>query len=110
MSQLAEQIDPTLAAWIAAEVCFPVTMIDRIVPATTDANCANVLKITGHKDHAPVTHEPFSQWVIEDNFGPLGRPDFASVGVQMVDRMAPYESTKLRCLNGSDTALAILGI
>ena len=42
VSQLAEQIDPTLAAWIAAEVCFPVTMIDRIVPATTDADCANV--------------------------------------------------------------------
>jgi fructuronate reductase len=109
VSQLAEQIDPTLAAWIAAEVCFPVTMIDRIVPATSDADRANVLKITGHKDDAPVTHEPFSQWVIEDNFGPLGRPDFASVGVQMVDQVAPYESMKLRCLNGSHTALAILG-
>lgn len=107
--ELAERIDPELAAWIKAEVRFPVTMIDRIVPATTDADRAHVATIIGHEDHAPVIHEAFSQWVIEDDFGVLGRPDFGAVGAQMVADVAPFESMKLRCLNGSHTALAILG-
>lgn len=107
--ELAEQTDRELARWIKAEVRFPVTMIDRIVPATTDADRELIEKIIGYEDQAPVTHEPFSQWVIEDNFGPLGRPDFGAVGAQLVSHVAPYESMKLRCLNGSHTALAILG-
>ena len=109
VGEIAERVDPELAAWIKTEVRFPVTMIDRIVPATTDADLAHVATIIGHKDHAPVIHEPFSQWVIEDSFGALGRPDFGAVGAQMVADVAPFESMKLRCLNGSHTALAILG-
>lgn len=107
---LAERIDPELAAWIKTEVRFPVTMIDRIVPATTDSDRAYAATIIGYEDHAPVIYEPFSQWVIEDDFGALGRPDFAAVGAQMVADVAPFESMKLRCLNGSHTALAILGL
>ena len=107
--ELAERIDLELAYWIRQEVRFPVTMIDRIVPATTEADRAHVATIIGHEDHAPVIHEPFSQWVIEDDFGVLGRPDFGAVGAQMVADVAPFESMKLRCLNGSHTALAILG-
>ena len=107
--ELAERIDPELAAWIKADVRFPITMIDRIVPATTDADRAHVAAIIGHEDRAPVIHEAFSQWVIEDDFGVLGRPDFGVVGAQLVADVAPFESMKLRCLNGSHTALAILG-
>ena len=107
--ELAERVDPELAKWIKHEVRFPVSMIDRIVPATTEADRAHVATIIGHEDRAPVIHEAFSQWVIEDDFGVLGRPNFAAVGAQMVADVAPFESMKLRCLNGSHTALAILG-
>lgn len=107
---LAEANDPALSAWINAEVKFPATMVDRIVPATTEVERAEVEKLIGRKDRAPVVHEPFRQWVIEDDFGPLGRPDLEKVGVEMVENVAPHESMKLRCLNGSHTALAILGI
>lgn len=109
VGEIAQRIDPELATWIKTEVRFPVTMIDRIVPATTDADRAHVATIIGHEDYAPVIHEPFSQWVIEDNVGALGRPDFGAVGAQIVADVAPFESMKLRCLNGSHTALAILG-
>jgi fructuronate reductase len=84
-------------------------MVDRIVPATTKDDRDDVLRLVGRKDQAPVIHEPFWQWVIEDDFGPMGRPDLASVGVQLVADVMPYEMMKLRCLNGSHTALALLG-
>jgi len=53
--------------------------------------------------------EPFRQWVVEDNFVNNDRPDFASVGVELVTDVAPYEHMKLRCLNGTHSALAYLG-
>ncbi len=105
----ATLIDPTLAAWIKAEARFPVSMVDCIVPATTDEDRADVARLVGGADRAPVIHEPFWQWVLEDDFGPMGRPDLAHVGVQMVADAMPYEMMKLRCLNGSHTALALLG-
>ena len=109
VKSLAALTDPELAAWIQAKVCFPVTMVDRIVPATTDDDRVDVAKLVGLKDQAPVIHEPFWQWVIEDDFGPLGGPDLTSFGVQVVADVTPYETMKLRCLNGSHTALALLG-
>ncbi|HEY7787751.1 MAG TPA: mannitol dehydrogenase family protein, partial [Casimicrobiaceae bacterium] len=60
--------DPSLAAWIAREIAFPSTMVDRIVPATTDRDIAENDRALGVGDAAPVVHEPFAQWVIEDRF------------------------------------------
>jgi fructuronate reductase len=55
-----------------------------------------------------VKAEPFTQWVIEDRFaGP--RPDFASLGVQLTDAVAPWEDAKLRLLNGAHSAVSYLG-
>lgn len=107
--ELAGRIDPGLADWIAREGRFPSTMVDRIVPATTPADIARVAELTGHHDAAPVVHEPFRQWVIEDDFVSGHRPDLAAVGVQMVADVAPYELMKLRMLNGTHSALAYLG-
>lgn len=105
---LASRIDPDLAAWIKAEGAFPSTMVDRIVPATTGTDLAKVAALTGVQDAAPVMHEPFRQWVIEDRFaGP--RPDFAAAGAQMVSDVTPFEHMKLRMLNGSHSALAYFG-
>lgn len=105
---LAARIDPTLAAWIEAEGAFPATMVDRIVPATTPQDVDAVAALIGTRDAAPVLHEPFRQWVIEDRFaGP--RPDLARAGAQMVQDVTPFEHMKLRMLNGSHSALAYLG-
>ncbi|SDX14137.1 mannitol dehydrogenase family protein [Roseicitreum antarcticum] len=106
---LATRIDPKLAGWIKAEVRFPATMVDRITPATTADDIARVTKLTGRKDAAPVLHEPFRQWAIEDDFVGGHRPDFAAAGAEMVDNVTAHEHMKLRMLNGTHSSLAYLG-
>jgi fructuronate reductase len=107
--EMAGRIDPALAAWIAAEGRFPSTMVDRIVPATTADDIARVAALTGHHDASPVVHEPFRQWVIEDDFVGGMHPDLAAAGAQMVRDVAPFELMKLRMLNGTHSSLAYLG-
>lgn len=107
--EFAQRLDPTLADWIATEGRFPSTMVDRITPATTEADIARVAQLTGHVDAAPVMHEPFAQWVIEDDFVAGARPDFAAAGVEMVQDVTAHEHMKLRMLNGTHSALAYTG-
>jgi fructuronate reductase len=97
-----------LPDWIGARVAFPATMVDRIVPAASDADRAEVAALLGLRDLGAVVAEPFTQWVIEDSFaGP--RPAWEKAGAQLVADVAPYEKTKLRMLNGAHSALAYLG-
>lgn len=104
---LARRHDAALADWIAAEGAFPQTMVDRIVPATTEEDIAQLSARLGVKDRAMVKTEPFRQWVIEDRFcGP--RPDFGP-GVQLTAAVAPWEEAKLRLLNGAHSGIAYLG-
>lgn len=100
--------DKRLADYIARHVAFPSTMVDRIVPATTDADRAQVFEETGLIDAWPVVTEPFSQWVIEDRF-PTGRPPLETAGVTFVADVRPFELMKLRMLNGSHSLIAYLG-
>ncbi len=104
----ARERDPTLVRWIEDNAAFPSTMVDRIVPATTDADIADNDRALGLHDAAPVVHEPFKQWVIEDRFV-AGRPAWDRVGVQFVADVAPFEAMKLRLLNASHSAFAYLG-
>jgi fructuronate reductase len=106
---LAAQHDPGLARHIADEVAFPSSMVDRIVPATTDADRARIAVELGVEDVWPVMTEPFCQWVIEDDF-PAGRPAWEKFGVTMVGDVRPFEDMKLRLLNGSHSAIAYLGL
>lgn len=109
---LARLSDPTLADWIDAQVGFPNSMVDCIVPATGPRERALVQSL-GIDDAAPVTHENFRQWVIEDHF-PAGRPAWEHVGATLSDRVHDYEVMKLRILNGGHQLIAdageILGI
>ncbi|WP_221932017.1 mannitol dehydrogenase family protein [Paracoccus sp. M683] len=105
----ARALNPALAGWIAAEARFPSTMVDRITPATTDADIARVSELTGTYDAAPVMHEPFAQWAIEDDFVAGIRPDFAAAGAEMVADVTPHEHMKLRMLNGTHSSLAYTG-
>ena len=100
---------PDLSAWFDSECRCPATMIDRIVPATTDADRAAVEAVLGVRDEGAVATEAFSQWVIEDDFaGP--RPRWEQVGAELVADVAPYETAKLRMLNGAHSALAYIGL
>jgi fructuronate reductase len=83
-------------------------MVDRIVPATTDADRALVAAQLGLEDAWPVLAEPFFQWVIEDNF-PMGRPDWGLAGAEFTSDVAPFEAMKLRLLNGAHTTIAAMG-
>ena len=107
--ELARRIDPALADWIASEARFPATMVDRIVPATKPEDIAEVAALVGTQDMAPVMHEPFRQWVIEDDFVDDARPDWGAVGAQLVKDVTPFEHMKLRMLNGTHSSLAYLG-
>jgi fructuronate reductase len=108
VTRFAALKDPALAGYIANEVVFPSTMVDRITPATTPEDRIAISKRLGLEDAAPVITEPFSQWVIEDRF-PEGRPDWGIAGAEFVTDVAPYENMKLRLLNGSHSTLAYLG-
>jgi fructuronate reductase len=99
LAGLAEQLE-------AAK--FPASMVDRIVPATTDADREEAAGLLGVRDEALVVAEPFSQWVIEDEFaGP--RPDWDKAGAVLTDDVAPWEQAKLRMLNATHSMLAYLG-
>lgn len=110
---LASEIDPALAAWIAEEGRFPSTMVDRITPATKTEDIGRLAWKLGYVDQAPVMCEPFRQWVIEDDFviayGDDARPDLAAAGAEMVRDVTAYEHMKLRMLNGTHSSLAYLG-
>ena len=108
LHQYAERLDAGLARWIEAEVACPETMVDRIVPATTDADLDRAEAALGVRDEGHVAAEPFMQWVIEDRFaGP--RPAWERAGAMIVPEVAPYETAKLRLLNGPHSAIAYLG-
>ncbi|TWF81784.1 fructuronate reductase [Pseudonocardia hierapolitana] len=98
----------SLATWIAESVSFPSSMVDRIVPATTDDDRAEAAKLLGFSDRGVVVTEPFRQWVVEDHFA-AGRPAWEHAGAVLTADVAPYEAMKLRLLNGSHSTLAYLG-
>ena len=103
----ARNVEPELANWIEKRVSFPNSMVDCIVPATGDKEyaLADSLNI---EDRAPVTHENFRQWVIEDNFC-AGRPDLKKVGVTFVKDVHYHEKMKIRLLNGGHQIIANAG-
>jgi mannitol 2-dehydrogenase len=100
--------DRELGEWVEREVPFPNSMVDRITPATTDDDREEVRQRFGVDDGWPVVCEPFTQWVLEDQFS-LGRPPLEDAGVQVVEDVEPYELMKLRLLNAGHQALAYFG-
>ncbi|SCL54589.1 fructuronate reductase [Micromonospora eburnea] len=94
--------------WVEAHVSFPGTMVDRIVPASTPDTLAAARRALGVADLAAVAAEPYSQWVIEDDF-PGGRPAWERAGATLTDDAGPWERLKLRALNGVHSATAYLG-
>jgi mannitol-1-phosphate/altronate dehydrogenase len=100
--------DQGLAGWIAENVAFPASVVDRITPETTAEHRRLLSEEFGIGDRCPVVSEDYLQWVIEDEFCD-GRPPLEEVGAQFVTDAAPYELNKKRLLNGSHCALGYLG-
>jgi fructuronate reductase len=108
LSRYAQLASPDLGSFVRNEILCPDTMVDRIVPATTDNDRQRLSDTIGVYDLWPVVAEPFTQWVIEDRFSGA-RPAWDEAGATFVKDVAPFESMKLRMLNGSHSALAYLG-
>lgn len=109
MQQYLAHRDATLAEWFLAHCSCPSTMVDRIVPASSEADLAALSLEIGMRDEAAVFTEPFSQWVIEDRFT-QDRPRWEAAGAQFTRDVEPWETAKLRMLNGAHSALAYLGL
>lgn len=100
--------DDALARWIETHTTSPNAMVDRITPRPTPDVAERVKAATGRDDGAALMAESFIQWVIEDRFA-AGRPDWARVGVELVDSVAPYEEAKIRLLNATHSCIAWAG-
>ena len=107
--EVAERLHRDAASWIAAEVSFVNTSVDRITPRITDEDRALVEHELGLRDEAPVVTEPFSDWILSGEF-PAGRPQWEQAGARFVDDIEPWEVRKLWILNGGHSLLAYLGL
>ena len=98
--------EPELREWVAEHVAFPSSVVDQIVPATTEDDLRAISARLGLVDRAAVVAEPYRSWVIEDRFaGP--RPAWDARFTDDIDRA---QKAKLRLVNGTHSALAYLGM
>ena len=105
--KMAEEIDSSLAKYIIKNVTFPNSMVDRITPMASKSDNNFILENYGYEDLRPVFCEPFTQWILEDNFCNT-RPSLEDVGVMFVEDIQPYELMKIRLLNGSHACMSSL--
>ena len=108
VQELAREVDPGLGDWIAGEVSFVTTMIDRITPRTTPDDVRAVAAATSREDAVPVVTEPFTEWVLSGGF-PAGRPAWDAAGARFAADITPHETRKLLLLNGGHSLLAYAG-
>ena len=96
--------------WRSGSARTPVPQFDGgpITPVTTPDVIAVLESEFGVDDQWPVAAEPFTSWVLEDDFSD-GRPPLEDVDVLLVDDVTPYELMKLRLLNASHQSLCYFG-
>jgi fructuronate reductase len=109
MRDLAELVDPGLAAWIDKSISFVTTVVDRITPRTAPEDRTAVRAAIGWEDTSPVGTEPFAEWVLSGRFT-AGRPRWEDAGATFTDDIEPYEQRKLWLLNGAHSMLAYTGL
>jgi fructuronate reductase len=107
--QYCQRVFPELPGWLDKNVCFPSSMVDRIVPAIEPRQRQRQCDLLGLDDSSAIATEPFIQWVVEDNFV-AGRPAWEEAGVSFVEDIRPYENIKLGMLNASHSAIACIGL
>lgn len=99
--------DTQLANWVAANVAFPCSMVDRITPRSPAELGTELTALVGKDVTSPVMAEDFIQWVLQDSAS-ADMPDLAQAGVTVTPDVDPYEETKIRVLNGGHTALVYM--
>ncbi|GAA4349288.1 mannitol dehydrogenase family protein [Microbacterium rhizosphaerae] len=109
LSAIIEAVDPAATGWLAENVTFPSSSVDRITPHTDATESARVERLAGWIDAVPVVTEPFSDWVIAGDFAD-GRPAWETAGARFVADVEPWERRKLWLLNGAHTILAAVGL
>jgi len=100
--------DSATLDWAKNNVSFASSMVDRVAPATDTSLIKRVGEILDLEDASPVSAEPFSAWIIEDNFAAV-RPALDSVGVIFSKDVTLFEQMKLRLLNAGHSIIAVLG-
>ena len=99
-----------LSDWLTRHCAFPCSMIDRIVPASSDAIRGEAQAALGLRDDTALGTEGFWEWVLEDRLAdPSDAALLAAAGVKIAREVHVYEEAKLRMLNGSHTAMALMG-
>ncbi len=102
--------DEPLMQWIDVHCAFPCSMVDRIVPAATEEVASAAKAALGMVDDCALSTETFWEWVIEDNFAdPEDATLLSKCGVRVTPDVHSYEEAKLRMLNGSHSAMALMG-
>jgi fructuronate reductase len=107
VAEIAQRLNPSLPGWIDEVVRFPSSVVDRMVPATTEQDIEDISAQLGLVDLGAVTTERHRSWVMtqEEPLLPL-----SEVGVDIVEDIVPFEQRKLWLLNGPHSALAYCGI
>jgi fructuronate reductase len=96
--------------WLDTHCAFPCSMVDRIVPAATPEVMVAAQEALGLQDHCALSTEGFWEWVIEDRFAdPTDAALLQNTGVRVTADVHSYEEAKLRMLNGSHSAMALMG-
>ena len=108
VEELADDVEPGLREWMTDQVGWVSSVVDRITPATTDADRELAERLSGYSDRSPVVTEPFTEWILEDAFV-TDRPEWERGGAAVVPDVAPWERRKLWLLNGAHSALAYVG-
>jgi fructuronate reductase len=102
--------DAALMQWMDAHCAFPCSMVDRIVPAATEEVADAAKAALGLEDDCALSTETFWEWVIEDQFAdPADAALLSKCGVRVTPDVHSYEEAKLRMLNGSHSAMALMG-
>ena len=99
--------DQKLSDWVAENVAFPCSMVDRITPRSPDGIDAELSALVGSEIRSPIMAEDFIQWVLQDKAA-ADMPDLAKADVTVTPDVDPYEETKIRVLNGGHTAVTYL--
>jgi mannitol-1-phosphate/altronate dehydrogenase len=96
-----------LSNWVAENIAFPCSMVDRITPRSSVELSKEFSALIGSEVTSPILAEDFLQWVLQDSAaGEM--PDLSSVGVTVTSDVDPYEETKIRVLNGGHTGVTYL--
>ncbi len=111
--QYADQwrVEKAFAEWIRHHNLFCNTLVDRIVTGYPANDADAIFAAIGYQDRLLVSGELYHSWIIEAPESIHAELQVANtnLNVKIVDDAGPYRETKVRILNGTHTAMVMLG-